>query len=54
MIRANVEDDREVTIARLLNGLNKDIANEAEPKLHANCEDMILMAIKLERQLTGK
>ena len=27
MIRANVEEDREVTMARFLNGLNRDIAN---------------------------
>ena len=27
MIRANVEEDRETTIARFLNGLNREIAN---------------------------
>jgi len=30
MIRANVEEDREATIARFLNGLNRDIANIVE------------------------
>ena len=30
MIRANVEEDREATMARFLNGLNHEIANEAE------------------------
>ena len=30
MIRANVEEDREATIARFLNGLNWDIANVVE------------------------
>ena len=27
MIRANVEEDREATMSRFLNGLNRDIAN---------------------------
>jgi len=30
MIRANVIDDREATITRFLNGLNRDIANVVE------------------------
>ena len=30
MIRANVEEDREATMARFLNGLNQDIANMVE------------------------
>ena len=30
MIRANVEEDREATMARFLNGLNRDIANVVE------------------------
>jgi hypothetical protein len=30
LIRANVEEDREVTMARFLNGLNRDIANVVE------------------------
>ena len=30
LIRANVEEDREATIARFLNGLNQDIANVVE------------------------
>ena len=30
MIRANVEEDRETTIARFLVGLNRDIADEVE------------------------
>ena len=30
MIRANVEEDREATMARSLNGLNRDIANVVE------------------------
>jgi hypothetical protein len=30
MIRANVEEDREATMARFLSGLNRDIANVIE------------------------
>jgi hypothetical protein len=30
LIRANVEEDREATMARFLNGLNRDIANVVE------------------------
>jgi hypothetical protein len=30
MIRADVEEDREVTMARFLSGLNRDIANVIE------------------------
>ena len=47
-IRANVEEDREATMARFLNGLNQDIANVVELK------DMVHMAIKVERQLKRK
>jgi hypothetical protein len=42
MIRANIEDDRQATMARFLNGLNRDIANMVE------LEDMVHMAIKME------
>ena len=30
LIRANVKEDREATMARFLNGLNRDIANVVE------------------------
>ncbi len=45
MVRANVEEDREATMARFLSGLNPDIANIVE------MEDMVHMAIKGERKL---
>jgi hypothetical protein len=48
MIRANIEDDRQATMARFLNGLNRDIANVVE------LEDMVHMAIKMEQQLKRK
>ena len=54
MIRANVEEDREATMARFLNGLNRDIANTVELQYYVELEDMVHMAIKVERQLKRK
>ena len=54
MIRANIEEDREATMARFLNGLNQDIANVVELQHYVELEDMVHMAIKVERQLKRK
>ncbi|KAJ9699061.1 hypothetical protein PVL29_007911 [Vitis rotundifolia] len=54
MIRANVEEDREAIMARFLNGLNRDIANVVELQHYVELEDMVHMAIKVERQLKRK
>ena len=54
MIRANVEEDREVTMARFLNGLNRDIANIVELQHYVELGDKVHMAIKVERQLKRK
>ena len=54
MIPANVEEDREATMARFLNGLNRDIANVVELQHYVELEDMVHMAIKVERQLKRK
>ena len=54
MIRANVEEDREATVARFLNWLNRDIANVVELQHYVELEDMVHMAIKVERQLKRK
>jgi hypothetical protein len=54
MIRANVEEDREATMARFLNGLNRDIANVIELQHYVEIEDMVHMAMKVERQLKRK
>ncbi|RVW58031.1 Transposon Ty3-G Gag-Pol polyprotein [Vitis vinifera] len=54
MIRANVEEDREAIMARFLNGLNRDIANMVELQHYVELEDMVHMAIKVERQLKRK
>jgi hypothetical protein len=49
MIRASVVEDREVTMARFLDGLNWDIANVVELQHYVELEDMIYMATKVER-----
>jgi hypothetical protein len=49
MIRANVEEDREATMARFLSGLNRDIANVIELQYYVEIEDMVHMAMKVER-----
>ena len=54
MIRANVEEDREATMARFLNDLNRDIANIVELQHYVELEDMVHMAMKVERQLKRK
>jgi hypothetical protein len=54
MIRANVEEDWEATMARFLSGLNRDIANVIELQHYVEIEDMVHMAMKVERQLKRK
>uniref|UniRef100_A0A2N9EK74 CCHC-type domain-containing protein n=1 Tax=Fagus sylvatica TaxID=28930 RepID=A0A2N9EK74_FAGSY len=54
MIRGNVEEDREATMARFLSGLNRDIANVIELQHYVEIEDMVHMAMKVERQLKRK
>ena len=47
MIRANVKEDREATMARFLNALNRDIS-------YMELEDMVHTTIKVEQQLKRK
>ncbi|RVW82856.1 hypothetical protein CK203_051154 [Vitis vinifera] len=54
MIQVNVEEDRVATMARFLNGLNRDIANMVELQHYVELKDMVHMAIKVERQLKRK
>jgi hypothetical protein len=54
IIVANVEEDREATMARFLSGLNRDIANVVELQHYLEVEDMVHMAMKVERQLKRK
>jgi len=50
-IRANVIEDLEATMARFLNGLNRDIVNVVELQHRVELEDMVDMAMKVERQI---
>ncbi|XP_040942305.1 uncharacterized protein [Gossypium hirsutum] len=54
MIRANVDEDREATMARFLAGLNSDIANVVELQHYVEVVDMVHVAIKVEKQLKRK
>ena len=51
MMRANVEEDREATMARFLVGLNREIANQVDLHHYVEIEEMLHMAIKVEQQL---
>jgi NRPS condensation-like uncharacterized protein len=52
IIRVNVVEDREATMARFLNRLNQDIANVVE--LQHYVETIVHLATKMERQLKRK
>ena len=54
MIRANVNEDEEVTMTRFLNGLNTDITNVVELQSYVELEELVHLAIKVERQLKRK
>ena len=49
MIRVNVSEKRKATMARFLNGLNNDIANVVELQHYLEMEDMVHLAIKIEK-----
>lgn len=51
MIRANVEEDNEATMARFLNSLNKEISNVVELQPYMELEDLLHLALKVEKQL---
>ena len=54
MVRADVHEDREATMARFFNGLNKEITHVVEFQHYLELEDMVHMVIKVERQLKQK
>ncbi|KAL5570316.1 hypothetical protein UlMin_026891 [Ulmus minor] len=53
-IRANVEEDREATMARFLHSLNREIADIVELQHYVELTDMVHQAIKVEEQLKRK
>ncbi|KAL4360540.1 hypothetical protein GQ457_04G019860 [Hibiscus cannabinus] len=54
MIRANIDEDREATMARFLAGLDPNIASIVELQHYVEIEDMVHMAMKVERKLKKK
>ena len=54
MIRANVEEDREATMARFLHGLNREIADIVEMQHYVELTHMVHQAIIVEEQLKQK
>ena len=51
MVSANIEEDREATMARFLVGLNWEIQNVVELQHYVELEDTMHMAIKIENQV---
>ncbi|XP_042441345.1 uncharacterized protein LOC122026681 [Zingiber officinale] len=51
LIRANIKEDREATMARFICGLNNEIAKIVELHHYVELDDVVHMAMKVERQL---
>jgi hypothetical protein len=54
MIRANVEEDLEATMARFLHWLNREIADVVEMQHYVELTDMVHQAIKVKEQFKRK
>ena len=54
MTRADIDEDVEITMARFLAGLNKDISDQVDLYNYEDFEEMVHMAVKIEKQLQGK
>ena len=50
MMRLNMNEDREATMARFLGGLIREIANQLKLQQYVELEEMLHVAIKLEHQ----
>ncbi|XP_042446414.1 uncharacterized protein LOC122031361 [Zingiber officinale] len=51
LIQANIEEDREATMAWFICGLNREITNIVELHHYVELDDVLHMAMKVERQL---
>ena len=47
--RVDLEVDREATMARFISGLNKEIANRVELQYYVELEELVHLAIKVEK-----
>ncbi|RDY12169.1 hypothetical protein CR513_03072, partial [Mucuna pruriens] len=54
MTRANVKEDREVTMAKFIGGLKKEIADVVKLQHYMEIEDLVHKAIQVERQLKSE
>jgi len=54
LIRANINEEREATMARFLHGLNSDIKDVVELQNYVELEELVHQAIKVEKQLKRK
>ncbi|KAL4336127.1 hypothetical protein GQ457_07G006400 [Hibiscus cannabinus] len=54
MMRANIVEDREATMAQFLNDLKTDIANVVELQHYVELDEIVHMAIKVEHQQRRK
>ncbi|XP_028216647.1 uncharacterized protein LOC114398673 [Glycine soja] len=54
LIRANIEETNEATMARYLNGLNREIQDVVELQSYNNMDELIHRAVKVEQQLKRK
>ena len=52
MIRANVEEDHETTMARFIGGLKEEITNVVELHHYVEIEDLLHKSIQVERKVT--
>ncbi|XP_027181989.1 uncharacterized protein LOC113780382 [Coffea eugenioides] len=51
MLRADIHEDREATMARFLSGVRSEISDQLELQYYTELEDMVEKAIKIERRL---
>ena len=49
MIKANIVEEEEQTIARFLSGLNKELADVVELQPYTDLDDLVNLAIKVKR-----
>ncbi|KAJ4705050.1 Zf-CCHC domain-containing protein [Melia azedarach] len=54
MIKANIEEDREATMARFISGLNKEIVDVVDLQHYAEMEELLHKTIKVEKQIKSK
>ncbi|CAL1355863.1 unnamed protein product [Linum trigynum] len=51
LLRADIREDTEATILRFLPGLNREIRQEVEMRQFIDLEEVVHLAIKVEKQL---